>query len=263
MNQWGFYFDQSRCLGCKACTLACKNWNELRRGDNNINGLAIENYSAREGESEKASAYIDPSTGTNNYAEFRKYYMKENWRRVSTYDRGGVVLAADNTFKSSFDRRYLSISCNHCDRPACLAACPVAAIFKEETVGAVIVDSSICISCGRCRQACPWNAPQYYDENFARYDNGDPARPRMTKCILCIDRINEGLKPACVAACWNRALDAGPVEDLKTKYRDRVGGFQNPDEIDEFADSAIPESNIPSIGPNIIFTRKGRWIRRT
>jgi anaerobic dimethyl sulfoxide reductase subunit B (iron-sulfur subunit) len=263
MSQWGFYFDQSRCLGCKTCTLACKNWNELRRGDKDINKLAIDKYSVPEGENENKSAYIDPVTGTNNYAEFRKFYMKENWRRVSAYDRGGVVLAAGNTFRSSFERRYLSVSCNHCSEPACRDACPTAAIFKEESVGAVLVDSSACISCGKCREACPWDAPQYYDENFARYHIGDPTRPRMTKCTFCVDRIKEGLKPACVAACWNRALDAGPLEELKAKYVGKVGGYVEPDGMEEFAGSSVPELGITSTGPNIIFTRKGIWIRRS
>jgi anaerobic dimethyl sulfoxide reductase subunit B (iron-sulfur subunit) len=242
--------------------LACKNWNELRRGDKDTNRLNIENYTVAEGANENAAAYIDPATGTNNYAEFRKFYMKENWRRVSTHDRGGVVLGTGNTFKTTFDRRYLSVSCNHCSEPACRDACPVGAIFKEETIGAVIVNSSMCISCGKCREACPWNAPQYYDDNFARYNPDDPARPRMTKCTLCFDRVREGRKPTCVAACWNRALDAGPLEELKTKYSGIAGGWQNPDEIEEFANSAVPELGIPSTGPNIIFTRKGRWIRR-
>ncbi len=251
MSQWGFYFDQSRCLGCKACMLACKNWNELRRGDKNINQMVIESYTTPAGGNEKKSTYLDTTTGANNYAEFRKFYMKENWRRVTTHESGTVVLTEENTFKSTFDRRYLSVSCNHCEEPSCVRVCPMGIISKDAATGAVLVASESCISCGRCKEACPWDAPQYYDEKFASYPVQDAKRPRMTKCTLCVDRITEGLKPACVAACWNRALDAGPMDELKIRYNGKYT-----DKLDEFADSAVPVIDLPSTKPCVIFKRK-------
>ncbi len=251
MAQWGFYFDQSRCVGCKACNLACKNWNELRRGDSGINQLIISKYEVPVDSNEKGSVYIDQASGTTNYAAYRPFYMKENWRRVSNTDKGAVVLNADNSFTSTFDRRYLSLSCNHCDDPACVKVCPQGVIYKEKSIGAVLTNFEACISCGRCHEACPWGATQFYDDNYASYMIADPKRPKMTKCTFCVDRVTQGLKPACVAACWNRALDAGPVEELKERYKG-----QYVDKLDEFADSAVPSLDISSTKPNIIFKRK-------
>lgn len=246
MSQWGFYFDQSRCVGCKACVLACKNWNEERRGDASINVLDLVGYQVYEGQHEKNS-YIDETTGETNYNEYRKYYMKENWRRVETYDSGYThINQTDNTFEFNIDRRYISLGCNHCDNPACVRACPVGAIHKEPDKGIVLVDSSICISCGRCKTACAWGVPQFYDDP-GKYSIDNPARPRMTKCTLCKDRIDVGLKPACVAACWNRALQAGPIEQLKA---------DNPDYVETLPDFKTDESIGIKSEPNIIFKSK-------
>lgn len=254
MEQWGFYFDQSRCVGCKTCMTSCKNWNELRRGDAKLNVLVLDMQSPEQNPqdeyqisvngAEPGKNYINPDTDANNYELYRKFYMKENWRRVETYDRGGIRLNADNTFSSTFDRRYMSLSCNHCDNPACLTACPMGVISKDRETGIVLVASDACISCGRCRQACPWDAPQYYDEDYALYAQGDPRRPKMTKCTMCYDRINKGWKTACAAACWNRALDAGPISELREKYGDKL--TEAPQEFRKNA----------AMGPNIIFKSK-------
>lgn len=117
-------------------------------------------------------------------------------------------------------------------------------IYKEETIGAVLVDNSVCISCGKCRSACPWDAPQYYDKKFATYALNDPARPKMTKCTLCLDRINENLKPMCVAACLNIALDAGPMDELEQKYKNKNY---------ELSTTMPGQMGDLSTGPNIIF----------
>ncbi len=245
-NQWGFYFDQSRCLGCKACVLACKNWNEERRGDAAVNVLNHANYMVANGQKDKESTYID-SSGGGNYSEYRKYYMKEDWRRVETYETGSTRLnSSDNTFDITVDRRYISLGCNHCDDPACVRACPVGAIHKDLDKGIVLPNPSICISCGRCKAACAWQAPQFFDD-IGRYEADDPNRPKMTKCTFCKDRIDAGLKPACVAACWNRALEAGPIDRLKAEH---------PDAADTLRDFKTDESVGIKSRPNIIFKPK-------
>ncbi len=267
MSQWGFYFNQDRCLGCLVCKMACKNWNEKRRGDAQINGkdyIAGDEeyknqtdggkYGVSEGSAENPGIYM-ASDGANNYGEFRKYYMKEDWRRVETYEYGAVTLDRGNVFTPGVDRRYISVSCNHCSDPVCVKVCPVGNIYKDPDTGAVLtVSYDACISCGKCKDACPWDAPQFYDADFARYAQDDPKRPKMTKCTLCRDRISEGLKPACVAACWNRALDAGPIEELRRKYGDGVT-----DSLPEFKSGDTPMGNT---GPNIFFKAKTDRIRK-
>ena len=250
MIQWGFYFNQDRCVGCKTCVMACKNWNEARRGDAAVNGRDYKGKQVGLGRLEPLTHFVNPTTGTSHYEEFRKFHMKEDWRRVETHEKGGVMQRSDYTFASTFDRRYLSIACNHCDRPACKKACPQGIITKEPTYGIVLVNNTDCISCGECKTACPWEAPQFYHYEFNSFDEDDPKRPRMTKCTLCIDRIVEGLKPACVAACWNRALDAGPMDELKAKYVDHaVTG------LPEFKSDFVAGLKI-HLRPNIIFKKK-------
>lgn len=244
-QQWGFYFNQDRCLGCKTCVVACKQWNEEHRGDTDLNkndySLANQidpKYVANEGKLEKSANFIDPKTGETNYPEYRKYYMKEMWRKVNVEESGKTGMDEETgVFNSDYERTFVSVSCNHCDKPACIEVCPVGRIFKDKDTGAVLTNKAIdCISCGSCKEACPWDAPQFYTDEFTE------SKAIMTKCTLCSDRTTKGLKPACVAACWNRALDAGPVSELKKKYRKNVQTVQGFDRADT--------------EPNIIFNAK-------
>lgn len=240
MMQWGFYFDQTRCINCKTCVLACKAWNHERRGDSSIHPFFTW---------EKDDRYNEPSDYENlpgsdggiNYSEFNKYCMKENWRRVESFEYG---VKPPEVYTIN-----LSISCNHCDNPACVEICPTKYIYKEEKYGIVTIDESkICLSCGACKKACPWDSPQFYDD-IGLYKKNDPNTPKMTKCDLCIDRLEEGLKPACVTACIVRALDAGPIDELKSrypKYSEEALGFKR----ESFTKSGL------RIGPNIIFKKR-------
>lgn len=241
MEQWGFYFDQTRCVNCKACILACKSWNEDKRGDicftPELTWLETGRYSEPE-EYEN----LPGGTGEHNYKEFSKYHMKENWRRVFTKEYGSQP--------PSVDVLNFSVSCNHCTDPVCIQACPMNYIVKEEVYGIVMINpNKTCISCQRCEAVCPWSSPQYYDRCIETYDAGNPKRPQMTKCNLCVDRIKEGLKPACVASCIMRALDAGPMDEIKNKY----SGWT--DKIEAFPDGIIGALKIDT-KPNLIIKKK-------
>ena len=216
MVQWGFYFDQSRCVGCKACEFACKNWNDSKRGDRDINPADYTYTWPAEGQNADKNLFVDKD-GYTNFAEYRKYYMKEKWRRLTVFPYGYVTTNARGTYIPNFDVLNLSVACNHCTDPACMAACPMGAYTKEEKYGIVLVNKNACISCGKCQDACPWGAPQFYDDP-AKYSLADPARPRATKCTLCYERIEKGLRPACVAGCMARAIDAGPMDELKSRH---------------------------------------------
>jgi anaerobic dimethyl sulfoxide reductase subunit B (iron-sulfur subunit) len=251
MEQWGFYFDQTRCIGCKTCMIACKNWNDDKRGDKNIHEITFNDnegwwldnkYTVNAGSLDNPTFYFN-AKGESNLDESRKYYMKENWRRVFNYEYGNIW--------PELKVNHLSMACNHCSNPACVAVCPVNAINKESEYGIVLVNSEICISCGLCQANCPWGVPQYYDNNFLDYAFEDPARPRMTKCTFCLERIKKGLKPACVAACLNRALDAGPLGALKKEYKDAVQITDMPS--DEFKPDIFSSGNTH---PNVIVKMK-------
>jgi DMSO reductase iron-sulfur subunit len=114
----------------------------------------------------------------------------------------------------------VSMACNHCENPVCLKACPTRAYTKYAEYGAVIQDPDICFGCGYCTWVCPYNAPQL-----------DPVNGQVEKCNMCVDRLEQGLKPACVAACLGNALEFGVIEDLpkgREQVKLSVPGFPDP-----------------------------------
>jgi len=131
-----------------------------------------------------------------------------SWRRVVTIEKG--------KFPDLFVA-FLSTACYHCAEPACVDACPVSAIYKRDEDGVVVVNRETCLgkdACEACLQACPYDAPQFGTEENAK----------MQKCHFCLDRLAEGKKPTCVDACPMRAMDAGPIEELRVKYGDMREG---------------------------------------
>ncbi len=103
----------------------------------------------------------------------------------------------------AYQRINISLACNHCDDPVCLKGCPTRAYTKFAEYGAVLQDPDICFGCGYCTWVCPYNAPQL-----------DPEKGQVSKCNMCVDRLEVGLKPACVSACLGKALDFGVVENI-------------------------------------------------
>lgn len=128
-----------------------------------------------------------------------------SFRRIYEYC-GGVWKQEGEAWTQDVFSYYLSISCNHCDNPACASVCPSGAMHKRED-GFVVVNQDVCIGCKYCSMACPYGAPQF-----------DERKGRMTKCDGCFERVEEGKKPMCVESCPLRALDLLPVDELKAKY---------------------------------------------
>ena len=90
---------------------------------------------------------------------------------------------------------YMFMSCFHCENPACVTACPTGAMKKRESDGIVYVDFDRCIGCKACMVACPWGAVQW-----------NPEAQKVVKCDYCMDRVDQGLKPACVTVCTTGCL---------------------------------------------------------
>jgi len=144
-----------------------------------------------------------------------------SWRRVQTIER--------DKYPTPFVA-FLATSCYHCAQPACMSACPVNAISKRGQDGIVVVDRELCLGrdhCQLCSEACPYDAPQ-----FGAEENG-----RMQMCNLCMERWPEGKKPVCVAGCPTRALDAGPINEIRAKYG----------EVQEAVGFAYGENLVPSV----------------
>lgn len=127
------------------------------------------------------------------------------WRRVSEV-AGGSWRQAGAAWHQDVFAYYLSISCNHCDRPICLEGCPARAITRRED-GVVLIDLAHCLGCGYCSWVCPYSAPQYHAEQGV-----------MSKCTFCHEDLDAGIEPACVAACPVRALDAGDAGELSERH---------------------------------------------
>lgn len=169
MAQYGFYFDSTRCTGCKTCEMACKDYKDLA---SNI-----------------------------------------TFRHVYDYESGSVKLGSDGTCPANDCVIYhVSISCNHCDDPACAKVCPTGAMHKDAETGIVDVDAAKCIGCGYCHMACPYSAPTV-----------DRKKGHSVKCDGCADRVAEGKAPICVDACPLRALDFGDIGDLRARYGSNSG----------------------------------------
>ena len=131
--------------------------------------------------------------------------LRTDWRTVIMRERG--------TFPTPV-REFISLSCNHCDEPACLKACPAAAITKRAD-GVVLIDRDKCIGCRYCMFACPYGAPRI-----------DTDSNKVSKCTLCVHRLDAGLQPACAATCLTGAITF--VADFIGTTEASPAGFNDP-----------------------------------
>jgi len=142
------------------------------------------------------------------------------WRRVLNRWEDRLFGAADWN---------IAVSCMHCAKPACLEVCPTSAITKRAEDGIVVVNADDCIGCGECAIACPYGAPQFGIDG------------KMQKCNLCLDRLEQGKEPACIATCPGEALKFGTMEALaKMAEADSGDRLIGPTQPSFFAASADP-----------------------
>lgn len=133
------------------------------------------------------------------------------WRRVYEVT-GGDWRQAGPAWVADVFAYNLSVACNHCEQPLCLQACPAGA-YTQRPDGVVLLDSQKCMGCGYCAWACPYGAPQM-----------DERTGRMSKCNFCVDQVDAGRPPECVAACPLRALDFGDRRELEARHGARLTG---------------------------------------
>jgi anaerobic dimethyl sulfoxide reductase subunit B (iron-sulfur subunit) len=140
--------------------------------------------------------------------------------REVTYHEGGTF---PDVWAAS-----LSIACNHCETPACMAVCPVNALSKEEDTGLVLLNKELCISCGTCITACPYGAPTSLADGS------------VGKCEGCRQLLALGEKPACVAICSMRCLFFGEEAELKST----IGSKETVKDISPIADSVMTNPSL-------------------
>jgi Fe-S-cluster-containing dehydrogenase component len=105
---------------------------------------------------------------------------------------------------------FVFMPCFHCEEPWCVSVCPTGAMRKRPVDGIVYIDSSLCVGCKSCITACPWGAPQW-----------NQATGKVFKCNYCMDRIDRGLKPACVTKCVTHCLHFGNAAEMENIRRER------------------------------------------
>jgi formate dehydrogenase iron-sulfur subunit len=174
-TRMGFFTDTSICIGCKACEVACKEWN----------GVPAQGYRW------KGSSYDNTGAlGANA------------WRHVAFIEQKPIPLNGDRLDGV----RWLMSSdvCKHCTEAACLEVCPTGALFRTE-FDTVVVQGDVCNGCGYCVPACPFGV---IDKRV------QPEDGRVFKCTLCYDRLKGGLEPACAQACPTKSIQFGPLDEL-------------------------------------------------
>ena len=125
------------------------------------------------------------------------------YRKIYEYGGGSWSQDENGFYVPDVFTYYVSMSCNHCDDPACTKVCPTGAMHKDDETGLVSVDAQKCIGCGYCHMACPYNAPKV-----------DRSVGHSVKCDGCAERVAAGMTPICVEACPQRALAFGPADEM-------------------------------------------------
>jgi formate dehydrogenase iron-sulfur subunit len=178
----GFFTDTSVCIGCKACEVACKEWNHVPEDGLHFSGMSYDNTVGLGADTWRHVAFIEQRVKLSDGAG----------------DRDGV--------------RWLMASdvCKHCTHAACLDVCPTGSLFRTE-FGTVVVQADICNGCGYCIPACPYGVID------RRQGDG-----RAWKCTLCYDRLSVGAEPACAKACPTDSIQFGPLDELRVRAQDRL-----------------------------------------
>ncbi|MEA2281840.1 MAG: formate dehydrogenase iron-sulfur subunit [Solirubrobacteraceae bacterium] len=201
----GFFTDTSVCIGCKACEVACKEWNHVPEDGLVHTGMSMDNTRGLGADTWRHVAFVeqrrplDISEGApDSFVEHAALLDVAEDLQLPDEATGGM--------------RWLMSSdvCKHCTNAACLDVCPTGALFRTE-FGTVVVQEDVCNGCGYCVPACPFGVLDKREEDG-----------RVWKCTLCYDRLKDDEEPACAQACPTDSIQFGPLEELRATARDRV-----------------------------------------
>jgi len=177
--------DANKCIGCRGCQVACKQWNEN-------------------------DEYI-PSPTDETGVQTKNWGSYENPPQLSAHTWTKIRFT-ELEYAGKFHWVFTKLQCMHCEHPACAAACPVGALQKTAE-GPVVYDDNKCFGCRYCMVACPFGIPTF---------EWDEPLPWIRKCTFCADRLGAGLEPACVKSCPANALKMGEREELIIEARERI-----------------------------------------
>jgi formate dehydrogenase iron-sulfur subunit len=206
----GFFTDTSVCIGCKACEVACKEWNEIPEDGVSLSGMSYDNTESLGADTWRHVAFVEkPATVTTTDLGLPGMGPPGWESHESGISTGGEDQGAPS---GDGDMRWLMSSdvCKHCTHAACLDVCPTGSLFRTE-YGTVVVQPDICNGCGYCVPACPYGVIDL------RKEDG-----RAFKCTLCYDRLQVGESPACAKACPTESIQFGELSELRERARLRV-----------------------------------------
>jgi formate dehydrogenase iron-sulfur subunit len=183
-KRYGFFTDTTLCIGCKACEVACKEWNVLPADGFRLTGNSYDNTEALSATTWRHVSFIEQITQAGERATVMAPYQS-NWLMMSDV-------------------------CKHCQRAGCLEACPTGALFRTE-FGTVVVQQDVCNGCGYCVPSCPFGVVEL------SVDDG-----KAHKCTLCYDRLKGGFEPACAKACPTNSIQFGELDELQVRASRRV-----------------------------------------
>jgi formate dehydrogenase iron-sulfur subunit len=205
----GFFTDTSVCIGCKACEVACKTWNEVPEDGISLSGMSYDNTRALGSDTWRHVKFVEKPLHPTTTDLGLPGMGPPGW---DTHE-SGLPHGEDQAAQSGDGGiRWLMSSdvCKHCTHAGCLDVCPTGALFRTE-FGTVVVQPDVCNGCGYCVSACPYGVIDL------RKDDG-----RAFKCTLCYDRLKDGQTPACAQACPTESIQFGELDELRERADARL-----------------------------------------
>ncbi|WP_371785548.1 4Fe-4S dicluster domain-containing protein [Streptosporangium subroseum] len=218
-DRYGFFTDTSICIGCKACEVACKEWNDVPDDGFVFRATSYDNTGSLGANTWRHVAFIEQQRpvrqpGGQSQAGDQSQEQTGQGQAGSQGQVSGQGQSqgrADVPGPDSIERWLMSSDvCKHCTHAACLDVCPTGALFRTE-FGTVVVQEDICNGCGYCVPACPYGVIDRRERDG-----------RAWKCTMCYDRQLGGLEPACAKACPTDSIQFGPLDELRLRAEERV-----------------------------------------
>ncbi|MFY9932926.1 MAG: 4Fe-4S dicluster domain-containing protein [Streptosporangiaceae bacterium] len=224
----GFFTDTSICIGCKACEVACKEWNNVPEDGLNLLGMSFDNTGMLGADSWRHVAFVEQAAQPERHDD----RSQEQFGGPVDLGLPSAELpgqAPGEHHRTDFRWLMASDVCKHCTHAGCLDVCPTGALFRTE-FGTVVVQQDICNGCGYCVSGCPYGVIERRE--------GDG---RANKCTLCYDRLHGGLEPACAKACPTKSIQFGPLDELRERAAER---------LDQLHDAGVDQARLYGHDPD-------------